>query len=92
MLFRSVFADEIAKMVGADDFTITPRKGEYILMDRGVAPINYILFPTPTIVSKGILVCPTLEGHTFIGPNAQNQDDKNDVSTSSAGLNEIIVG
>ncbi|MHA1111152.1 MAG: NAD(P)/FAD-dependent oxidoreductase [Promethearchaeota archaeon] len=87
-----VFADDIAKMVGANDFTITPRKGEYILMDRGSAPINYILFPTPTIVSKGILVCPTLEGHTFIGPNAQNQDDKNDVSTSSAGLNEIIVG
>ncbi len=87
-----VFADEIAKMVGADDFTITPRKGEYILMDRGVVPINYILFPTPTIVSKGILVCPTIEGHTFIGPNAQNQEDKYNISTSSAGLNEIIVG
>ena len=61
-------------------------------MDKGVAPINYILFPTPTIVSKGILVCPTLEGHTFIGPNAQNQESKEDISTSSAGLNEIIVG
>ena len=87
-----LFADEVAKMVGADDFTITPRKGEYILMDRNSIPVNHILFPSPTIVSKGILVCPTIEGHTFIGPNAQNQEDKNDISTSSAGLNEIIVG
>ncbi len=87
-----VFADDIANMAGAGDFTITPRKGEYILLDRGVTPINYILFPTPTIVSKGILVCPTIEGHTFIGPNAQNQESKTDIGTSSAGLNEIIVG
>jgi glycerol-3-phosphate dehydrogenase len=87
-----LFADEIAKMVDADDFTITPRKGEYILMDKGSCPVNYILFPTPTIVSKGILVCPTIEGHTFIGPNAQNQESKEDIATTSAGLNEIIVG
>ncbi len=87
-----LFADEIAKMVGADDFTITPRKGEYILMDRNSIPINQILFPIPTAFSKGILVCPTIEGHTFIGPNSNLQENKEDVSTSSAGLNEIIVG
>lgn len=87
-----LYADEIAKMAGADDFTITPRKGEYILMDRYSIPINQILFPVPTAFSKGILVCPTIEGHTFIGPNSNLQDDKEDVSTTSAGLNEIIVG
>jgi len=87
-----VFADEIANMAGAAEFTIAPRKGEYILMDRNVVPINHILFPTPTPISKGILVCPTVEGHTFIGPNAQDIDNKEDLSTSSAGLNEIIVG
>ena len=29
-----VYADEIAKMAGDDSFTITPRKGEYILFDK----------------------------------------------------------
>lgn len=87
-----VYADEIARMVGADNFTITPRKGEYILMDRNAIPVNHILFPIPTPVSKGILVCPTIEGHTFIGPNSNAQNDKEDVSTTSAGLNEIIRG
>jgi glycerol-3-phosphate dehydrogenase len=87
-----LYAAKISKMVGMDYFDIMPRKGEYILFDRNSMHLNKILFPIPTKISKGILVCPTLHGNTFVGPNAQNITDKKDTSTSEAGLKEIIEG
>ncbi len=85
-------AARISKMLGLDYFSIMPRKGEYVLFDRNAIHLNKILFPMPTKVSKGILVCPTLHGNTFAGPNAQNITDREDISTTTAGLKEILDG
>ncbi len=87
-----LFASKISKMVGLDYFDIMPRKGEYILFDRNSMHLNKVLFPMATKVSKGILVCPTAHGNTFVGPNAQNLSDKKDTSTTEAGLKEILEG
>ncbi|TFG16305.1 MAG: FAD/NAD(P)-binding oxidoreductase [Promethearchaeota archaeon] len=87
-----LYAAKISKMVGLDYFDIMPRKGEYILFDRNALHLNKILFPIPTKVSKGILVCPTIHGNTFVGPNAQNITDKKDIATTEAGLKEILDG
>ena len=87
-----IFASKISKMIGLDYFDILPRRGEYILFDRSALHLNKILFPIPTKVSKGILVCPTVHENTFVGPNAQNITDKKDVSTTEAGLKEILEG
>jgi glycerol-3-phosphate dehydrogenase len=87
-----LYAAKISKMLGLDYFDIMPRKGEYILFDRNAFQLNKILFPMPTKVSKGILVCPTLHGNTFVGPNAQNITDYEDISTTIAGLKEILEG
>lgn len=87
-----VHADEISRLAEDDSFTIKPRKGEYVLFDKKVSSlVNNVLFPTPNKVSKGILVAPTVHGNIFIGPNAQDVDSKEDVSTSIGGLNEIIT-
>ncbi|MHA2007879.1 MAG: FAD-dependent oxidoreductase [Promethearchaeota archaeon] len=85
-------AAKISRMLGLDYFSIMPRKGEYILFDRNALHLNKILFPMATKVSKGILVCPTLHGNTFVGPNAQNITDREDFSTTTAGLKEILEG
>ncbi|MHA1292734.1 MAG: NAD(P)/FAD-dependent oxidoreductase [Promethearchaeota archaeon] len=87
-----LYADEISKMLGLDYFYILPRKGEYILFDKNALHLNKVLFPMPTKVSKGILVCPTVHGNTFVGPNAQNIVDKEDLSTTLSGLREILEG
>lgn len=87
-----MYARKISKMVGLDYFDIMPRKGEYILFDRNILHLNKILFPTPTKISKGILVCPTIHENTFVGPNAQNITDKKDIATTTAGLKEILEG
>ncbi len=87
-----LFAAEVSRMAGADTFEIYPRRGEYILFDKGLFHLNKVLFPMPTRLSKGILASPTIHGHVFIGPNADNILDIEDISTTTRGLKEIISG
>ena len=88
-----LFADEVMHTAGIrPDFKITPRRGEYYVMDRNQVQINNVLFPVPTKVSKGILVTTTLHGNTLVGPNAQEIDDKTDVAVTHEGMKEIWDG
>lgn len=88
-----LFADEIAKMAGAEYTPIYPRKGEYILLDKSIGNlVKRIIFPTPTDISKGILVLPTVDGGILLGPNAVDlpEDRKKDLSTTREGLKEVM--
>lgn len=88
-----IYADEVAKLAGDDTFTITPRKGEYILFDKTACSslVYGVVFPTPTKKSKGILVCTTTHGNTFIGPNANEMESKEDLAVTAKGMNEIMT-
>lgn len=88
-----LFSDEISKMAGAEEYTITPRKGEYLIFDKKFGSlIKKVIFPTPSEISKGILVCPTVDGNIFIGPNSNDIRDKTDVGVTREGIEEIIEG
>ena len=85
-----VYADKISAMAGADSFTITPRKGEYMLLDKEAGGIvKHTIFQLPTKMGKGILVTPTVHGNLLVGPTAENIDDKENTATTSAGLAEV---
>lgn len=88
-----IYADEIAKLAGDDTFSIIPRKGEYILFDKTACSslVYGVVFPCPTKKSKGILVCTTTHGNTFIGPNANEQESKENHAVTNQGMNEIIA-
>ena len=87
-----VHSDEIASMAGIDDFKITPRRGQYVLLDKDE---NYlastVIFQVPTALGKGILVTPTYHGNLMIGPNAEEIDDKEDVATTEEILESIVI-
>lgn len=86
-----VYADAISSMVGDVQYSITPRKGEYLLLDKNQGNIvRKIIFQSPGIKGKGILVTPTVDGNLLVGPNANEVWDKEDTSTTSWGLKEII--
>ena len=77
-----IHADRIAQMVGLDDFKIIPRSGAYILFVRGTGdPINNIIFQLPTSQSKGVVLTSTYHGNLMIGPDAADQEDREDTST-----------
>lgn len=88
-----LFSDKIAKMVGDNSFAITPRRGEYVLLDKECGNIvKHTIFKTPSKMGKGILVTPTVDGNTLLGPTSQNIEDKCDLATTSDGLSVAING
>ncbi|MDR0503181.1 MAG: FAD-dependent oxidoreductase [Treponema sp.] len=87
-----LFADEVSKIFGAEEFSISARKGEYFLLDRLTkACPSRVVFPVPTAVSKGMLVIPTVEGTVLVGPTADDAEDKNDFSATANHLEKILV-
>lgn len=87
-----LYADRVADLAGVRDFTILPRKGEEYLLDRRLQGIvRRIIFPCPTPVSKGILVIPTFDGTIMVGPTAQATEDREDLSTSTAGSEAVFA-
>jgi glycerol-3-phosphate dehydrogenase len=86
-----LFADEVSRMVGVDDFTIRPRKGEEFLLDKKRENItNHLIFPLPSNNSKGVLVIKTSDGNPMIGPTAEDVDSKTDLSTSDDGFKKVL--
>ncbi|MFC8685865.1 NAD(P)/FAD-dependent oxidoreductase [Brevibacillus porteri] len=86
-----LWSDEIARMVGDESFSISPRKGQFILTEEAV-PISSIILPVPTKTSKGVLVSPVVFGGFLLGPTAEDQEDKWDRSTSQAGMESVLAG
>ncbi len=84
-----VYADEVARLIGDDSFTISPRKGEYMLLDKQALCVGTVIFQTPSKLGKGGLVSPTVDGNIFAGPTAQDKVEKNDTQTTPEGLTEL---
>ncbi len=86
-----LYADQVSGFCGAEEFKIHPRKGEEYLLDRtSQARPEHVIFPVPSKHSKGILVIPTAEGTTMIGPTADPVEDKEDTETTSGHLQRIL--
>ena len=86
-----VYSDVIAAMTGDNDFTITPRRGEYMLLDKECGNFTErTIFHTPTKMGKGILVSPTVDGNLLLGPTAKDIEDKGDTSTTPEGFATIF--
>jgi len=87
-----LYADRISQLCHAEEFTITPRKGEEYLLDRNSkARPERVIFPVPTKHSKGVLIIPTAEGTTMIGPTADITEDKEDTATTSDHMRRIMA-
>nr|WP_307993115.1 NAD(P)/FAD-dependent oxidoreductase [uncultured Niameybacter sp.] len=87
-----LFSDELNNMISKAHFSIIPRKGEYNLFDKYVCHLtSHTLFQLPTKLGKGILIAPTIDGNLIVGPNAVDQEDKEDLDTTRQGLDEIMI-
>ena len=86
-----LWADEIARLAGDDSFTLTPRKGQFIIVEEDYG-VSQIILPVPSRVSKGILVTPIVFGGVLLGPTAEEVDAKTDLATTAQGLQQIRAG
>ncbi len=82
-----VYSDRFHNMVSERKLHITPRRGEYQLLDREVGGmVSHTIFQLPTERGKGTLVTPTVHGNLMVGPNAVAVEDPEDVATSQDGI------
>lgn len=85
-----VFADILNNMVSKNTFKITPRIGEYYLLDKVQGYLtDSVIFQCPTEMGKGILVAKTAHGNIIAGPTASDVEDRTDVANTQAGLDVI---
>ena len=86
-----VYADKFHNMVSEDKIHITPRRGDYCLLDKTAGDhVNHTIFSLPGKFGKGILVSPTVHGNLLIGPTALDIEDKEGTNTTREGLDEVI--
>ena len=86
-----VFADEIHNWVCEDKLHITPRRGEYCLLDHTAgAHVSRTVFQLPGKYGKGVLVSPTVHGNLLLGPTAKDIGGKEDTATTAPGLQEVL--
>ena len=85
-----VYADVFHNMVSKKKIHITPRKGEYNLLDRNAGGIvERTIFQQPTKYGKGVLVAPTIHGNVIVGPTATDIENKEGVNTTQEGIDEL---
>ena len=87
-----VYADVLHNMVSARKLHITPRRGDYCLLDRQVGGfVSHTVFQLPGKLGKGVLVSPTVHGNIIVGPTAIDIEDRDGTNTTAAGLEELIA-
>ena len=86
-----VYSDVFHNMVSGEKLHITPRKGQYLLMDKAAGDlVKSTLFQLPSKLGKGVLVTPTVHGNLMVGPTAEETDDPEDTSTTAQGLAYLL--
>ena len=87
-----VYSDVFNNMVSQRKLHITPRRGDYILLDRSAGGyVKHTIFQLPTKLGKGVLVTPTVHGNTIVGPTAFDIEDKEATATTAEGLDSVIA-
>ncbi|MDD3277552.1 MAG: NAD(P)/FAD-dependent oxidoreductase [Lachnospiraceae bacterium] len=87
-----VYADYFHNMVSEKKIHITPRKGEYCLLDKGTGShVFHTIFALPDKMGKGVLVTPTAHGNLLLGPTATDIENREGVGTTAEGLEKVMA-
>lgn len=87
-----VYADKVYSMAlkKESDFKITPRRGEYYVLDEMAKPVvSRVIYPVPGPNGKGVLVVPTIHNNVLLGPNSLPIEDKEANCNTSEALSYV---
>jgi len=90
-----IWSDLIAEMAGDMFFTIHPRKGETVILDKKKGKFARTCLSMPSLAqtssdTKGGGLIPTVDGNILLGPNAHEVPEREDYSTSTTGIEEVL--
>lgn len=85
-----VYSGVFHNMVSRRKIHITPRRGEYLLLDKAAGEtVHSTIFQLPGVLGKGVLVTPTVHGNLLVGPTAQDTEDFEGTNTTARGLAQV---
>jgi glycerol-3-phosphate dehydrogenase len=83
--------DRVDRMAGFQDFTIQPRKGQFVVFDKlAASQVESIIVPTPNDTGRGVLILPTIFGNVMVGPTAEEIEDREDRSNDTKVIESLI--
>ncbi|MEG0133438.1 MAG: FAD-dependent oxidoreductase [Clostridium sp.] len=90
-----VFSDHIANMAGDQFFSIHPRKGQIIILDKKKYSLLNGVVAKPILNSaskntKGGGIVKTIDGNLLVGPDAYEQPFREDYSTDKDKIDSIL--
>ncbi|MFH0785975.1 MAG: NAD(P)/FAD-dependent oxidoreductase [Pseudomonadota bacterium] len=86
-----LYADRIARLAHMEVPEIIARKGEEFILDKHADRLTQrVIFPVPQKHTKGILIIPTVDGNTMLGPTSTEIRDREDLTTTQTGRQFVI--
>lgn len=90
-----VYSDKVAEMADDRFFTIHPRKGEILILDKKAGYLVKGIVAKPSINqsksgTKGGGITKTIDGNVLVGPDAYEQPLREDYSTNRENIDAIL--
>ena len=88
-----LYSDKISAMLGIDEYTIHPCRGEYYILDKNAGsllPVPAYPVPDPKSGGLGIHLTPTVDGNIMIGPSNEYLDNPDDVSNTAPVMEMLL--
>ena len=83
----------ISTLLGIDEYTIHPCRGEYFILDQKVGPLLPLpAYPVPNYKTGGlgIHLTPSIDGNVFVGPSTEYIDRDDDYS-STQKIQDMLI-
>jgi glycerol-3-phosphate dehydrogenase len=84
------FGDLVEAMARPSPFTITPRRGQFVVFDKPASKlVNAIILPVPTERTKGVVLFRTIFGNLAVGPTAEDVSEREVAACDTETLEKL---
>ena len=87
-----LYSDRICRMLGIDEYTIYPCRGEYLILDKRLGDsLSVLVYPAPRKGGSGlgIHLTNTVDGNILIGPSNEYVNDHDDYACTSEIIKKL---